>query len=260
MESVDGQKGQSDVIDDTKHKKSNYGGRNRKRNRQIKNRGDDESKIELSDLDLFHRLAGDKSVDFDLLKIDVEHICNSLGYCPLNLYDIGAKNAKGNPVIAVLYPLNRNEEVKGRYCKEYLPFPTMMWMTCPDLKKSISRLEDQGLIDEFQKRLDESEEARGKMKNAHELYAAERWGILSDEDRDLVVQMPKWEVALRVNGIAGMRDFTRVKCLHCHYAHFLARPTAGNVLGEWTHEALQLAEESASKTTESRSKKVLINE
>ena len=36
-----------------------------------------------------------------------------------------------------------------------------------------------------------------------------------------------------------MRNFDCVKCLHCHYAHFLARPEHGNIIGQWTHEALR---------------------
>jgi hypothetical protein len=40
------------------------------------------------------------------------------------------------------------------------------------------------------------------------------------------------------SGIAGMKEFAAVKCLHCHYAHFLARPAHGNIIGAWTHELL----------------------
>lgn len=46
--------------------------------------------------------------------------------------------------------------------------------------------------------------------------------------------------ALQDVGIAGIRDFTSVKCLHCHYAHFLARPEHNNLIGKWTHEQLLL--------------------
>ena len=35
-----------------------------------------------------------------------------------------------------------------------------------------------------------------------------------------------------------MRGADGVKCLHCHYAHHLARPQHGNIIGQWTHEAL----------------------
>lgn len=40
-----------------------------------------------------------------------------------------------------------------------------------------------------------------------------------------------------------MREFSGVKCLHCHYAHHLARPEHGNIIGEWVHELLLLKEQ-----------------
>lgn len=36
-----------------------------------------------------------------------------------------------------------------------------------------------------------------------------------------------------------MEAFDAVKCLHTHYAHFLARPEHGNLIGQWVHELLQ---------------------
>lgn len=39
-------------------------------------------------------------------------------------------------------------------------------------------------------------------------------------------------------GVAGIKDFSFIKCLHCHYAHFLARPEHNNVVGKWVHEKL----------------------
>ncbi len=41
-----------------------------------------------------------------------------------------------------------------------------------------------------------------------------------------------------MKGIAGILDFTAVKCLHCHYAHFLARPAHSNIIGQWVQEQL----------------------
>ena len=53
-----------------------------------------------------------------------------------------------------------------------------------------------------------------------------------------------------------MRNADGVKCLHCHYAHFLARPQHGNIIGQWTHEALLEydAREKAAQEEESVSK------
>lgn len=46
---------------------------------------------------------------------------------------------------------------------------------------------------------------------------------------------------LRDVGIAGMQNFDAVKCLHTHYAHFLARPAHGNLIGQWVHDLLHPA-------------------
>jgi hypothetical protein len=39
-------------------------------------------------------------------------------------------------------------------------------------------------------------------------------------------------------GIAGIKDFRRVKCLHTHYSHFLCRPQDNNIIGRWVQEEL----------------------
>lgn len=49
--------------------------------------------------------------------------------------------------------------------------------------------------------------------------------------------------SLKHSGVAGMKEFSGVKCLHTHYAHHLARPEHGNVIGTWVHELLLLKEQ-----------------
>ena len=173
-----------------------------------------------------------------LTAVDAEAVCRDLGFVPQNLCDVGAHDASnGHPLIARLYPLNRNE-LKGRYSKESLPFPTMMWMTSPVLKARISKIEVDGYIEIIQQRLADSPEALESMNRAHKAYAKERWGLLSEEDR-VVVEGRGWKDVIMETGIAGMQRFDKVKCLHTHYAHFLARPAHGNIIGEWCHEVLQ---------------------
>jgi len=76
------------------------------------------------------------------------------------------------------------------------------------------------------------------MAECHEAYARERWEMLTPHDRELVARR-KWDRALRDVGVAGIRNFASVKCLHTHYAHFLA--TRDNLIGEWVHELLSAA-------------------
>jgi hypothetical protein len=110
-------------------------------------------------------------------------------------------------------------------------------MCCPLLKAKISRIEESGWIQTLQQRLLSSEEYLQQMVRAHEQYAEERWSTLSPEDIELM-EISGWMDSIRNVGVAGIRDFSRVKCLHCHYAHYITRPEHGNVVGSWVHQVL----------------------
>jgi hypothetical protein len=203
---------------------------------------------------------------------DAQIVIRQLGFIPLNLIEIGARNSQSHePLTLVLYPLNQNEAVKGRYANgTRQPFPTIVWMSCPDLKAKISRLEHHGLGNLMQEILDRNTIQRDQcfsspelqtfhrhlldilredvsdnrrnyvdqMAQAHHEYACERWYNIPREDIEYL-RSTGWESALNFNvGIAGMKNFTQVKCLHTHYAHFLTRPSHGNIIGRWVHELM----------------------
>lgn len=69
---------------------------------------------------------------------------------------------------------------------------------------------------------------------AHKLYSEERWALLVPEDVE-VVRDRGWEASF-VGGVGGIVNPSNIKCMHCHLAHYLA--TGSNVVGRWTHEAL----------------------
>jgi hypothetical protein len=80
-----------------------------------------------------------------------------------------------------------------------MPFPTIYWLCDPGLQIRIAGLEDEGWIHRFQQRLTgcSSEEAmqyRLQMKGAHEAYAAERWSLLTVEDRLFLDGYHSWWV------------------------------------------------------------------
>lgn len=169
-----------------------------------------------------------------------------LGYVPYNLVEIGASSHDAEPVtqVAKLYPLNKCDS-SGRYMERHLPFPTMFWLCCPELHTKICELEVEGWVVKLQKRLTESDERDSylaAMESAHRQYAAERWELLSDADKDLIIKNG-WLDSLKHSGVAGMKVFSGVKCLHTHYAHHLARPEHGNIIGVWVHELLLLKEQ-----------------
>lgn len=183
---------------------------------------------------------------------EVRSVCGQLGYMPLNIVSVGAKNEKKGmgkaPLVAILYPLAMNklarqgrshmikkqDEIKS----EWDPFPTTCWLTCPLLHAQICKLEDAGWIQTLEKRLQESEIHVKAMEAAHRNYQTFRWNLLSASDRILVEKMGWSDMLKEKVGIAGIRVFNSVKCLHCHYAHFLARPSDQNVIGMWVDAIL----------------------
>ena len=192
---------------------------------------------------------------------DFEGIVGQLGYLPLNFIEVAARSdvisentaasssrasssssqvaTNGVPQVALCYPLNRNDSASTRYQLEDLrPFPTFLWMTCQKTSTLVSYLEECGYISILQDRLDKDEFALQRMKNAHHKYATERYSLLTEEHVEYIERMG-WVSSLKDKGIAGMQNFGAVKCLHCHYSHFLARPQHGNIIGEWVDELIK---------------------
>ncbi len=78
-----------------------------------------------------------------------------------------------------------------------------------------------------------------QMHAAHHAYQEYRWSLLTEEDKRYL-SVNNWQHQLRHEvGIAGIRQFDSVKCLHAHLSHFLARPQDGNLVGQWVAELLQ---------------------
>lgn len=69
---------------------------------------------------------------------------------------------------------------------------------------------------------------------AHKLYAEERWALLTVDDVELIKRRG-WEASYST-GVAGIVKPSNIKCIHTHFAHFLA--TGHNVVGKWAQEAL----------------------
>ncbi|WP_093085075.1 DUF501 domain-containing protein [Pseudonocardia oroxyli] len=100
------------------------------------------------------------------------------------------------------------------------PFPTLYYLTCPRLASRIGTLEASGLMKEMTDRLAEDAELAARYRRAHESYLA---------DRDAIEPLGTQVTA------GGMPD--RVKCLHVHVGHALAKGPGVNPFGD---EALEL--------------------
>ena len=132
--------------------------------------------------------------------------------------------------------------------------PNMFWLCCPDTIRRIARLESLGLIHTLSDRLAASPDAAAQFRGSHERYMEERWGMLSSEQREYV-RGRGWGAYFERGGIGGIKDWGQIKCLHLHYAHYLASReggegaegsgeeagrVGGNVVGGWVHRALRI--------------------
>lgn len=95
------------------------------------------------------------------------------------------------------------------------PFPTLYYLTCSRLAGLVGRIEAGGAMREMTDRLTADPELAAAYRAAHESYLAER-----DALEPLGTQV----------SAGGMPN--RVKCLHVHVAHALARGPGVNPFGD----------------------------
>ncbi|GAB3670094.1 DUF501 domain-containing protein [Saccharopolyspora tripterygii] len=144
---------------------------------------------------------------------DRECVRRQLGRPPRGLRAIAARDASGDPTVVQTWPR----------LEDGTPFPTLYYLTAPDLTAHASTFEAEGLMKEMQDRLATDAELAEVYRRAHESYLAER-DALESLGTDV--------------SAGGMPD--RVKCLHVHIAHSLAKGPGVNPFGD---EAVNLIAE-----------------
>jgi hypothetical protein len=120
----------------------------------------------------------------------------------------------------------------------------LFWLVSPTDQIRVGRLEHQGYVKLFRSRLLASEALLHQFELEHEAYAHRRWESLSLDDRAFA-EAGGFAPSLRDAGVGGVAYVPQVKCLHSHYAHYLA--TGNNVVGEWVAQALAAGEDEKSK-------------
>uniref|UniRef100_A0A7C5Y991 DUF501 domain-containing protein n=1 Tax=Fervidobacterium nodosum TaxID=2424 RepID=A0A7C5Y991_9BACT len=153
---------------------------------------------------------------------DLEIVIKQLKRGVSNVLSVCHRCSYGFPTVILSYPI-----------RDGVPFPTIHYLTCPYLTKEISRLEEKGLIAEFEKRIKSDEALRKAYENAHKEVINKRLSLLSKDDE-------RWVGLLSVVGTGGIRDFTAVKCLHLHVADYLAG--INNPVGKQVYESLNQKE------------------
>ena len=158
-----------------------------------------------------------------LTEADIAIITEQLGRRPRAAVHIAARCPAGHPAVLVNHPIHTEG---GRIA----PFPTLYWLSCPELGRAVSRLEMGGLIQQLDQRLAEDDDLAADLRADHERYIAQRWQRLSDDERVAVREAGLHDM-LHQRGIGGLSHWRSVKCLHLHLAHHLADHNAiGTIL------------------------------
>ena len=149
-----------------------------------------------------------------------------IGRRPRGEFWVEKRCLKNSPVVILTYPV-RGKEL----------FPTLYYLTCPHLVKEVSQLEGSGLVRELQDRLASDEAFQKDFHDAQSHYRGKRFSLLVPEEESMIGQN-KVRI-IKESGIAGAKNLTRIKCLHAHYAHFLA--LGRNPVGEIVQKKLKPA-------------------
>ena len=157
-------------------------------------------------------MPGDGTTDPD----DAEAVTRLLGRPPQGAFEVIVRDGDG-PVVIRNHPL----------LHDGTPMPTRHWLVGASARAAVARLEAAGGVARAERAVPAAELAA-----AHERAAAER---------DAAVP-PGWTGPRPSGGVGGTR--VGVKCLHCHYADFLAG--TGDPVGRWVAD--QLAAQAAHGT------------
>ncbi len=132
-----------------------------------------------------------------------------LGREPEGDFEVVVRTGAGEPSVIRNAPLLRDGT----------PMPTRYWLVDPHLTLAVARLESNGGVRAAEAAVDPDE-----LVASHDAYAGER-----DE------AVPPEHTGPRPSGgVGGTR--TGVKCLHAHYAYFLAG--GDDPVGRWVEERL----------------------
>jgi hypothetical protein len=148
---------------------------------------------------------------------DLEIVKHHIGRTPRGMVGVAHRNEQGEPVVVITAP--RIPE----------PFPTLYYLTHPDVVRAVSKLEASGYMQELSLLLDPEapefdEDIAAKYLQAHLGYIA---------DRDELARSLNLEPLTSTHAdfsAGGMPS--RVKCLHALVGHALAKGEGVNPIGD----------------------------
>jgi uncharacterized protein len=148
---------------------------------------------------------------------DARVVAGQIGRGPRPLSGIASRCPYGFPAVIESLPYDR----EGR------PFPTLYYLTCPTAVAAVSSLESEGGVELFQRAVERDPGLRASLDSAVEQTRARRAELASGSPSGQSAPCPGCALddgASLVTGVGGVADPARLKCLHAHAAHALARP------------------------------------
>jgi hypothetical protein len=140
---------------------------------------------------------------------DVELVEALLGRRPRGDIDVVARDATGAPIVIRNPPILDDD----------IPMPTRYWLVGAVERRAVAELESHGGVRRAEAAVDATE-----LATAHATYAAERDAAI-----------PRgYDGPRPFGGVGGTRN--GVKCLHAHYAWFLAG--GDDPVGRWVQEQI----------------------
>jgi uncharacterized protein len=140
---------------------------------------------------------------------DLARVTELLGHPPRGGFDVVVRDAGGGPVVIRDAPL----------LDDGTPMPTRYWLVASALRLAVDRLEADGGVRAAEAAVDPVQ-----LGAAHRRYAAERDAAVPGG----------WEGPRPAGGVGGARQ--GVKCLHAHYAWYLAG--GDDPVGQWVHQRI----------------------
>ena len=138
---------------------------------------------------------------------DLVAVAQLLGRQPSGDFDVVVRDDDGAPVVIRNAP----------FLHDGTPMPTRYWLVGAEVSRRVSQLESHGGVRDAEAAVDPI-----ALRAAHERYERER-----------SAQIPSTYLGPSPSGgVGGTR--TGVKCLHAHYAYFLAG--GDDPVGRWVHE------------------------
>lgn len=148
---------------------------------------------------------------------DIEIVKQQLQRDPEGFQEVVKRNRAGEPAIIRVASI-----VNG------VPFPTLFWISDPELSSLIYRYESSGATQLIQELIDEKQEYRTQLSRDNEDYIRLREKFFDEKVLERLRNLGIEESFAR-KGIGGVANFSRVRCLHAYLA---AHTVAKNIVGE----------------------------